>query len=102
MRIGDVIGRVVLNQADPQMKGGRFVIVQPLNLDNLSGAAPPSIEPVVAYDELGAGDGTRVGIAEGREAAMPFHPTPVALDVYVGCILDHVVIEGTPPKRKKD
>lgn len=103
MRIGEVIGRVVLNKCDPQMIGGRFMIVRPYSLDALTGKEAPTGEPVVAYEELGAREGMMVGLAEGREAAMPFHPTPVALDVYVGCLLDSVTIESTAevPKPSK-
>ncbi len=94
MRIGEVIGRVVLSRCDPPLTNGRFMIVRPFDLAALTGEAPPTAEAVVAYDELGAGRGMRVGLSEGREAAMPFHPTPVALDVYVGCLLDEVRVES--------
>lgn len=103
MRIGEVIGRVVLCRCDPKLAGGRFMIVRPFDLEALEGKAPPSGEIVVAYDELGAGAGMRVGLSEGREAAMPFHPTPVALDVYVGCLLDEVIVESEKAgKRRND
>lgn len=69
------------------------MIARPYDLAALAGESPPTGEIVVAYDELGASVGMRVGLSEGREAAMPFHPTPVALDVYVACLLDEVVVE---------
>lgn len=101
MRIGEVIGRVVLNRADPQMKGGRFLIVRPYSLNALTGEEAPDGEPVVAYEQLGAREGMMVGLSEGREAAMPFHPTPVALDVYIGCLLDSVTIDAAKPAAAK-
>ena len=101
MRIGEVIGRVVLNRCDPKFEAGRFMIVRPFDLEALEGKAPPTGEVVVAYDELSATDGMQVGLSEGREAAMPFHPTPVALDVYIGCLLDEVVIESEKAGKRR-
>ncbi len=101
MRIGEVIGRVVLSRCDPRLDAGRFMIARPFDLAALTGEAPPSGEIVVAYDQLGATDGMRVGLSEGREAAMPFHPTPVALDVYVACLLDEVVVESEKARKRE-
>lgn len=92
MRIAEVIGRVVLSRQDPQLAGGRFMIVRPYDLTAVSGAGPATGEIVVAYEQLGATEGVLVGVSEGREAAMPFHPTPVALDAYIGCLLDDVKV----------
>jgi len=39
-------------------------------------------------DELGAGVDCRIGVSEGREAAMPFHPDIIPLDAYNAAILD--------------
>ena len=47
-------------------------------------------EEVVVWDELGAGIGSRVGISEGREAAMPFHPERKPIDAYCACVLDQI------------
>jgi ethanolamine utilization protein EutN len=103
VRIGEVIGRVVLSRCDREFEAGRFMIVRPFDLDALEGKAPPTGEIVVAYDELSASNGMQVGLSEGREAAMPFHPKPVALDVYIGCLLDEVVVESEKAgKRRSD
>jgi len=101
MRIGEVIGRVVLSRCDRVFEAGRFLSVRPFDLKALTGAAAPTGEAVVAYDELSADDGMPVGISEGREAAMPFHPKPVALDVYIGCLLDGVVIESEKAGKRR-
>ncbi len=90
MRIGEVIGRLTLNRCDPKMCGGRFMIVRPHDPASLREDRMGGGEIVIAYDELGARLGDRVGISEGREAAMPFHPTPVAVDAYVACLIDTV------------
>ncbi len=88
MRLGVVIGRVVLSQVVPVLRGGRWLVVAPFTRDTMQQGqhSPPrlSSEPtLVVYDDLGAGLGTTIGFVEGREAAVPFDPAaPVdALDL---------------------
>jgi microcompartment protein CcmK/EutM len=100
MRIGEVIGRVVLSRCDSKMLGGRFMIVWPFDRDALIGEAKPTDEPVVAYEQLGATNGTIVAFSEGREAAMPFYPDPVALDAYVCCLIDELHVDRAEAMRK--
>jgi ethanolamine utilization protein EutN len=107
MRIGDVVGTVTLNSCHPSLRGARLKLVAPLSWEDLaecsphtpcadpSGGArrvPPALrlEEIVAFDELGAGVGSRVAISEGREAAMPFHPEIKPIDAYNAAILDHL------------
>lgn len=90
MRIGEVIGRLTLSCGDPKMCGGRFMIVRPHDPASLREEREGTGEIVVAYDEMGARLGDRIGFSEGREAAMPFHPDPVAVDAYVACLVDNV------------
>ena len=81
MRLGHVIGKVTLSAADPALKGGRFLLVQPMNKAQLAGAPVlplASGATVVVYDSLGAGVGQQIGFTEGAEASVPFaEPTPV-------------------------
>lgn len=90
MRIGKVIGNVTLCVADPKLKGGRMILVQPDDPATLRGGRLGRGETVVCYDGVGARFGDLVGFSEGREAAMPFHPDPVAIDAYLACILESV------------
>jgi len=90
MRVGRVIGSVTLSSRLDDVPPGRFLIVQPEDAAALQAVGVPTAEPVVAYDELGAGLGARVGISEGREAAMPFHPRRVPFDVYCAALMDAV------------
>lgn len=90
MRIGEVIGRLTLNRCDPKMCGGRFMIIRPHDPASLREDREGTGEIAVAYDDMGTRLGDRVGFSEGREAAMPFHPTPVAVDAYVACLIDDV------------
>ncbi len=106
MRVAQVLGDVTLSKWLAPFDGKRFLIVQPLGQESLPargeteprhGAASPS-ESVVALDELSPGRGATVAISEGREAAMPFHPQPVPIDVYCAAVLDDVVCKVTGAK----
>ncbi len=97
MRVAEVIGDVTLARRLDALAGGRFILAQPLGEALLAGRAPPApapdpAEPVVAYDELNPGHGARIAISEGREAAMPFYPRPVPIDVYCAAVLDTVEV----------
>jgi microcompartment protein CcmK/EutM len=83
MRVAQVIGRVTLNVQDPSFKGGRWLMCNPLEAGDFNTAcqkAPPLSKQftLIAYDDLGAGDGDIVGIVEGAEATAPFdHDIPI-------------------------
>lgn len=78
MRLGTVVGRVILNIGVPALTGARWLVVSPLTREQLQDGyqEPPgrlSSEPtLVVYDDIGAGLGDTIGFVEGREAAMPF------------------------------
>jgi microcompartment protein CcmK/EutM len=103
MRIGRVIGTVVLSPKIAGMKPGKLVVLEALDshaLANLAtgvGRASPMPESLVAFDELGAGMGEIVALSEGREAAVPFHPDSVPIDAYVAAIIDHLEIVDQQP-----
>jgi microcompartment protein CcmK/EutM len=72
MLIGHVIGKVILNEQPPSFKGGRWLMVNPLERGQLRDACekPPTLSErptLVAYDSLGAREGDIVGIEEGYE-----------------------------------
>ena len=97
MRIGHVIGRVTMNHQDPALKGGRWLIVHPVDAEDLNTACekPPRLLPgygPVVYDNLGAGQGDIIGYVEGAEATAPFdHPIPI--DAICVAIFDHLHYE---------
>lgn len=97
MRIGQVIGTLTLSRSHSSFVGARLRLVVPLSLANLSHEAPPTAEPIVVWDELGAGDGQWIAISEGPEAAQPFRPEVKALDAYAAAILDDVSIRAPLP-----
>lgn len=90
MRIAEVIGTVTLSRQHPSLPHGSFLIAVPFSLKALKESGSPDGEDIVVFDQLGAGLGHRIGVSEGREAAMPFHPERKPLDAYCACILDHL------------
>lgn len=90
MRIAQVVGTVTLSRRHPTLTGAAWRVVVPLGRTALAGGSGGRGEPLVAYDEFGAGDGALVTISEGGEAAAPFHPQQVPVDAYVSALLDVV------------
>lgn len=90
MRIGHVIGKATLSIQPSSFKGGRWLLVNPLDATQLNDACAnrPEVSPqptVVVYDNLGAGEGDIIGFVEGAEATAPFdHPIPIdALNIAI-------------------
>jgi ethanolamine utilization protein EutN len=54
-------------------------------------------EPLVAWDDLGAGDGQLVAFSEGGEAAQPFRPLDKPIDAYVAALIDRLDIPTARP-----
>jgi len=92
MRIAEVIGTVTLSRMHPALEKQRWIIAVPFSLKALQQNLAADGEDVIALDELGAGNGQRIGISEGVEAAMPFHPERKPLDAYCAAILDQVSV----------
>jgi microcompartment protein CcmK/EutM len=83
MRIGHVIGKITMHTQEEALRGGRWLMVNPVDTDQLnhcidqspSLTAQPSL---VVYDNVGAGAGDIIGFVEGAEATAPFdNPTPI-------------------------
>lgn len=92
MRLGYVIGKATLGISDPALKGGRFLLVQPLSREQFSGAPMLPLAngaTVVVYDGVGVGEGQMVGFSEGAEAAAPF-PVATPVDAYASCLVDQI------------
>ena len=96
MRIAEVIGTVTLSRVHPALASQRFVIGVPFSLLALQQGGKPDGEEVVILDRLQAGYGSRIGISEGVEAAMPFFPERTPVDAYCACILDQITIHDRP------
>ena len=99
MRIAQVIGRVTLSVQDPSYKGGRWLVCNPLDAAHFNTACdtPPPLSDqfsLVAYDDLGAGEGDIVGIVEGAEATAPFD-FDIPIDAITVAVFDSLNYE--PP-----
>ena len=93
MRIAEIIGTVTLSRSHPCYEGARLRVAVPFTAEELADGRSPDGEMLVVWDELGAGLGSRVAIAEGPEAAQPFRPEVKAIDAYVAALLDTIQIE---------
>jgi ethanolamine utilization protein EutN len=91
MRIAEVIGTVTLSRWHPSLSRSRWIIGVPFSLQALRDNQPHGDgEDLVIFDELGAGNGHRIAISEGVEAAAPFSPERKPVDAYCALILDHL------------
>jgi ethanolamine utilization protein EutN len=79
----------------PAIRGGALRVVVPLAGGDLvrgDGAA----EPLIAWDDLGVGDGQIVAFSEGGEAAQPFRPDDKPVDAYIAALIDRLDIPARP------
>jgi ethanolamine utilization protein EutN len=90
MRIAEVIGRVTMSRAHPNLKPGQFVIALPMTEEALTEGSAARGEEVVAFDDLGASPGGLIGLSESREAANPFGKTKVPIDAYCALLIDRI------------
>lgn len=95
MRIANVIGRVTLSVRHHSLRGERLLVVLPWSAKTPTTGKDHDYS-IVAFDELGAGVGQLVTVAESTEATRPFErPTPS--DAYVAAIIDDVFFQATDP-----
>jgi len=88
MRIAKIIGKVTLSRSHPTLKGLSLRVGVPLSLEDITTDAPPQSDCLVLVDQLGAGLGSLIALAESMEAAAPFLPDKKPLDAYNAAILD--------------
>ena len=94
MRIAKIIGNVTLNQAHPSYHGASLKVAVPLSLDNLLDEQSELRSDVeIIWDELGAGNGNLIAMAEGPEACRPFRPEKKPVSAYNAAILDDIEVQ---------
>lgn len=96
MRIAKVIGTVTLSRCHPSVIGYRWIIGAPFSSKALLSGSQPDGEPLVIFDNLGAGDGQKITFAEGGEAAVPFVPEKKPVDAFCSCIVDQLHLKNEP------
>ena len=92
MRITKVIGKVTLSRCHPAFEGATLKLSVPLFTDEINQDVEPSSEPLVLYDQLGAGNGDQIMLSEGPEAAQPFRPEIKPVDAYNAGIIDELTL----------
>lgn len=92
MRIAKVIGSVVLSRCHASLSGGSLRLAVPMTLDELTHDREPAGEPLVVWDDHGAGEGSLIALSESGEAAQPFRPELKPVDAYNSAILDELTL----------
>ena len=93
MRIMECIGRVTLSQWHPSLTGATWKLAVPLMHAGLNGNESGRTEPIVIYDDMGAGIGSLMAVTESAEASTPFHPNVKPIDAYCAALLDALSVE---------
>ncbi|MCR9202365.1 MAG: carbon dioxide concentrating mechanism protein CcmL [Planctomycetaceae bacterium] len=90
MRMMETIGKVTLSRWHPMLEGASWKLAVPLMAAGLADRTQGRTEPIVVFDELGAGNGMLIAVSESAEASAPFHPHSKPLDAYNSAILDSI------------
>jgi microcompartment protein CcmK/EutM len=101
MQVFKVIGSVTLNRCHPSFIGARLLATEPMGGEAIGGPATKDPDLVIVWDDLGAGIGAKIAVADGAEAAQPFKPNMKAVDAYCSAILDTIHIDAEAIKRLK-
>ncbi|TYR78905.1 ethanolamine utilization protein EutN [Priestia megaterium] len=88
MKIGTVIGNVWATRKEDNLRGLKFLIVQP-KFSN--GSATDT--PFIAVDRIGAGIGDAVIVTQGSAASHMTSDTPLPIDAIIIGIIDSIDIE---------
>ena len=95
MFLARVIGHVVSTRKDPQMVGGKLLILRPMLVDDQDPTKfRPGMNTVVAVDQLGAGEGDLVLFAQGSSARRTEGLGDMPIDAAVTGIIDSVSVSG--------
>ena len=86
MNIARVIGRVWATRKLPDLKGLKFIILQPMEMKSNTDAG----DWLVAADSQQAGPGDLVYYVTSKEASFPFNRAHTALDAAVVGHVDRV------------
>ena len=91
MILARVEGSVVATKKNTKMTGSKFLFVRPLLIDPANPLAfKTGANPLVVIDELGAGEGDVVLVAQGSSARLGAKDKDTPLDAIVIGIVDTV------------
>ena len=93
MRIMECIGSVTLSHWNPSLTGASWKLAVPLMHAGLNGDEFGRTEPIIVYDDMGAGIGSLMAVTESADASTPFYPNSKPIDAYNAAILDTVSVE---------
>ena len=85
MDLARVVGTVVCDVKDPQLRGIKLLLVRPVDPHGeFTGSA------MIALDAIGAGPGETVFYVTGKEASFAFLPRQVPADASIVAIVDQL------------
>jgi ethanolamine utilization protein EutN len=103
MILARVEGSVVASKKNPKMTGSKFLCVRPMLVDLAQpGQFKPGSNTLVAVDDLGAGEGELVLIAQGSSARLGAKDKDTPLDAIVIGIVDTVDVQKKSIYRAND
>lgn len=93
MKIHRVVGKITLSKVHPTLLGKSLVLARPAKLSDLLTRHTPDAEELIVVNDVNAGEGDWIGVADGAEAAAPFYPSKRPVDAYVAMIFDNFIID---------
>ncbi len=94
MKLGKVIGKVWATEKDPQLKGVKLYVMQPINEHY-----KPMGTPIIVADAAGSGEGEIVFWVSSREATLGIPGRVIPCDATIVGILDS---SYTAPRKEID
>ncbi len=90
MKLARTIGTLTLSKYHPGMQSAKLRCVEILPSMDCLGDKTMGGDTIIAWDLCGAGEHDLVALAEGPEAANPFHPKTVPIDASIVALVDAV------------
>ncbi len=94
MFLAQVKGNVVTTQKVATMAGRKLLIIEPLQVQEQTGAFRGTGRCIVAVDSIGAGEGEYVLVTQGSSARMTESTSTAPVDAVVIGIVDTVTVQG--------
>lgn len=88
MQMGTVIGNVWATRKEDELRGLKFLFVQPELPDRT-----PAGDPFIAVDRIGAGFGDQVLVTRGSAAANMSNESNLPIDALIIGIIDSIDVE---------